>query len=704
MKKRLIVAATIALYVALIGISWVIGTRQAEKRTEAMLDYADSDILVTLDGAIDTMLEHVAVTCSRKFGKVARYTQDEVAAVAKTFDIDELNIVDRTGRIIATNDPDGMDVDMNLKDETRPFSALTNGVTKVVSQPFRRNAYGNSWRKYLGVPFADGDGYIQIGLDDSRMEGMIGSQLAFLFDEELNDTVCYLCADVRTGALVSTHWNGGKVPTLAEIGFDETSALDSGETFEQTLFGQKAFCRSHVFGGYRFIVAVPNATYYGTRDAILAVLAALLAFVLGAFAILLMRISGDADRIKAFFRKEELARAREMDIAKTIQAATLPAEVPDSRHAALAASMTPARDIGGDFYDFFPLDSRHGVFLVADVSGKGITAALYMMTAKTIIKDTLLSEHDISDAITKVNKDLSRNNPANMFLTAWIGVMNLENGRVEFVNAGHNPPVLRKADGSVSWISGKSGPMLAFMDDVNYRSQTVDLSPGDALFLYTDGVTEAMDPKAKLFGEKRLIDTLSVAPSGDPESLCRLVRASVAAFAAGAPAADDLTVLAVKYVSRPCRYLRTFPPTQEGIASASAFLDEFAESLMAKAEILDIQPSAVPMLHVILDEITSNIVKHSGASGFEIDIELIDNPAGVKLLFIDDGVAYDPLTHTDPNTSIPAAERPIGGLGIMMVKKMADSVSYERKLNRNFLSVVKDLHSARVVERQTPGT
>ena len=704
MKKRLIVAATIALYVALIGISWVIGTRQAEKRTEAMLDYADSDILVTLDGAIDTMLEHVAVTCARKFSKVARYTQDEVAAVAKTFDIDELNIVDRTGRIIATNDPDGMDVDMNLKDETRPFSALTNGVTKVVSQPFRRNAYGNSWRKYLGVPFADGDGYIQIGLDDSRMEGMIGSQLAFLFDEELNDTVCYLCADVRTGALVSTHWNGGKVPTLAEIGFDETSALDSGETFEQTLFGQKAFCRSHVFGGYRFIVAVPNATYYGTRDAILAVLAVLLAFVLGAFAILLMRISGDADRIKAFYRKEELARAREMDIAKTIQAATLPAEVPDSRHAALAASMTPARDIGGDFYDFFPLDSRHGVFLVADVSGKGITAALYMMTAKTIIKDTLLSEHDISDAITKVNKDLSRNNPANMFLTAWIGVMNLENGRVEFVNAGHNPPVLRKADGSVSWISGKSGPMLAFMDDVNYRSQTVDLSPGDALFLYTDGVTEAMDPKAKLFGEKRLIDTLSVAPSGDPESLCRLVRASVAAFAAGAPAADDLTVLAVKYVSRPCRYLRTFPPTQEGIASASAFLDEFAESLMAKAEILDIQPSAVPMLHVILDEITSNIVKHSGASGFEIDIELIDNPAGVKLLFIDDGVAYDPLTHTDPNTSIPAAERPIGGLGIMMVKKMADSVSYERKLNRNFLSVVKDLHSARVVERQTPGT
>jgi len=184
---------------------------------------------------------------------------------------------------------------------------------------------------------------------------------------------------------------------------------------------------------------------------------------------------------------------------------------------------------------------------------------------------------------------------------------------------------------------------------------------------------------------------LSVAPSGEPESICGLVRASVTAFAAGAPAADDLTVLAVKYVSRPCRYVRTFPPTQEGIASASAFLDEFSESLMEKAESLDLNPSAVPMLHVILDEITSNIVKHSGASGFEVDIELIENPAGVRLLFIDDGVAYDPLEHADPNTSLPAEERPIGGLGIMMVRNMADSVSYERKLNRNFLSVVKNI-------------
>ena len=147
--------------------------------------------------------------------------------------------------------------------------------------------------------------------------------------------------------------------------------------------------------------------------------------------------------------------------------------------------------------------------------------------------------------------------------------------------------------------------------------------------------------------------------------------------------------LPVKYISHPCRHVRTFPPTQEGIASASAFLDEFAESNMAKAESRDIQPTVVPMLHVILDEIASNIVKHSGASGFEVSIEALGGSDGVKMTFTDDGVAYDPLSHVDPDTTLPADRRPIGGLGIMMVKRMATSVSYRRDINHNQLTVVR---------------
>ena len=699
MKKRFIVAATVSLYAAILGITWVIGTRQAREKTEAMLDYAVSDIRITMDGVIDAMLDHLAVSCVRHFGRASVHTLEEMELVSKIFDIDELNIVDRDGRIIATNDPDCLGVDMNLKDATRPYSVLTNGVTRVISQPFRRHAYGNSRRKYLGVPFPGGDGYIQVGLDESRMEKMIPSQLAFLFDAEMEKTVCYLCANVKTGQLVSKQLEEGDLQTLDEIGFDLTKApgaddhlhdeeaIGQGKTFEENLFGHRAFCRSYVFGGHRFIMIEPESEFFGTRDVIVGAMTVLLAFVLGAFAVLLMRISGDSERIKAFYAAADEARAKEMDIAKTIQSSALPVGLPDIRYARIDASMTPARDVGGDFYDYFLLDSNHGAFLVADVSGKGITAALYMMTAKTLIKDALLSERDLSLAITRVNDDLSRHNPANMFLTAWIGVLDFETGRVEFVNAGHNPPITRRSDGSSSWIAEKSGPMLAFMEGVRYKSHTVELSPGDALFLYTDGVTEAMDPKGELFGDNRLMETFSVAPSSEPASLCSLVRLSVAAFVAGAPAADDLTVLAVEYVSRPNRRVRSFPPTQEGVSAASAFLDEvFSDDEPLVAQLSPLAPA----LHVILDEIASNVIKHSKASGFEVDVEFVSDPVGVKLTFIDDGVPYDPLSHVDPDVTLAAGKRPIGGLGLLMVKKMADSTSYERNYNRNFFSIIKN--------------
>ena len=646
--------------------------------TEALLDYAVSDIRLAMDGAIDTMLEHVAVTCARRFGRADRHTREEVDSVAHLFDIDELCIVDRAGIVIASNDPDSLGVDMNKKEATQPFAALTNGTTKVVTQPFRSHAYSKSRRKYLGVPFPGGDGYVQVGMDEARMPKMINTQLSFLFDAEMGDTVCYLCADMETGSLVSTYLEGCETPTLEEIGFDASDVSDPNVTFEQTLFGDKAFCRSCVFGGHRFIMVVPSAEFYGTRDVLMVVMTILLALVLGAFVVLLLRISNDARRIKAFYAAEDAARAKDMVIAKTIQTSALPVPLAANPCFRLAASMTPAREVGGDFYDFFMLDATHLAFLVADVSGKGVTAALYMMTAKTVIKDALLATRDIAAAFTEANRELCRNNSANMFLTAWGGVLDLETGVVAFVNAGHNPPA--KVGKSVEWLADKSGTVMAFMDCVKYTPRLAHLAPGDVLFLYTDGVTEAMDRKGELFGEERLAATLAAVSSSSPDTVCGVVRVAVAAFADGAPAVDDLTVLAVQYVRQSERFVRSFPPTQEGICQASAYLDECLKEQ---------PPGAQSSLHIILDEIASNIVKHSGASGFEVDVEFTEDPAGVRLVFVDDGVPYDPLSHADPDTKLPAAERPIGGLGIMMVKKMADSISYERARNRNFLTVFK---------------
>ena len=694
MKKGLIAASAAVLYVALMSVTWIIGTRQAQEKTEAMLDYAVNDIRVTLDGAIDTMLEHLATMTVRHFKKADRYPMDVVEAVAEAFDIDEISIVDRTGRVIASNDPDSVGVDMSAKEETRPFGELTNGVTKVVSQPFRRHAYNSTRRKYLGVPFPGGDGYVQIRLDETRMERMISMQLSFLFDAAIGETTSYLCANEATGELVSAELKEGSPHTLAAIGLDHggfpncagrlhgAGVSGFGKTFSQRPFGRHIFCRSFVFGGHRILIVEPESEFYGTRNMIAAAMAVLLALVLGGFAFFLARISGDAERIQAFYRAADEARAKEMEIAKTIQRSALPAPLEASPHFRMAVSMMPARDIGGDFYDFFMLDLTHLAFMVADVSGKGVTAALYMMTAKTLLKDAILATRDPADAFARVNAELCRSNTANMFLTAWSGVLDLESGKVTYANAGHNPPV-KVANGNSSFVTDKSGPVLAFLDGAQYRSCTLLLQPGDTLFLYTDGVTEALDLNGGLFGEERLANAIDAVPEPSPKSLCNVVRMAVAAFAEGAPQADDLTVLAVRYVSRPQRFVRSFAPVKEGVASASAFLDE----CLGNSE----QQPILPVLHVILDEICSNIVKHSGATGFEVDIELLRDPSGVKLTFSDDGTPYDPLAHADPDTTLPAEERPIGGLGIMMVKRMSDSMQYERSHDRNFLSVVKRL-------------
>ncbi len=222
---------------------------------------------------------------------------------------------------------------------------------------------------------------------------------------------------------------------------------------------------------------------------------------------------------------------------------------PEERRMDLFADMKPAREVGGDFYDFFISAPDRLAFLVADVSDKGVPAALFMMRAKTILKTLAQTGRPLADVVTEANEALCEGNAANMFVTAWIGDINLETGVVTFVNAGHNPPVrLRAKDGTATFIRSRPGLVLGTMPGVTYRAATLALEPGDALYLYTDGVTEQTDPNGELFGEERLRTFLEVGGFlKRPETCTGAVLAGVEAHAAGAEQSDDRTQLFVRW-------------------------------------------------------------------------------------------------------------------------------------------------------------
>lgn len=215
----------------------------------------------------------------------------------------------------------------------------------------------------------------------------------------------------------------------------------------------------------------------------------------------------------------------------------------------LTAHMKPAKEVGGDFYDVFMIDRDHLCFLIADVSGKGVPAALFMTMAKTHIKNFATVGLPLAEVAARANNQLCYKNESGMFVTAFICVLDVRSGEVQFVNAGHNCPFVQKQGGAFEMFRAKANLVFGLMEDVQYREQTLTLNPGDSIYLYTDGVTEALNPEQELFGDDRLYEILNRhrAQAGEPETFVQAIYREVQAFADGEPQADDITML---YVTR----------------------------------------------------------------------------------------------------------------------------------------------------------
>lgn len=240
----------------------------------------------------------------------------------------------------------------------------------------------------------------------------------------------------------------------------------------------------------------------------------------------------------------------ELDIATDIQSSMLPCifpAFPERPEFDIYAQMTPAKEVGGDFYDFFMVDDRHIAIVMADVSGKGVPAALFMVIAKTLIKDHTVSEADLGEIFTKVNNILCESNSEGLFVTAFEGVLDLVSGEFQFVNAGHEIPYVSKGGGEFEPYKIKPGFVLAGMEDMRYTAGSVTLEPGDKIFQYTDGVTEAVDSENELYGAHRLNSVLNRSRQKTPCEIINDVKLNIDAFVGEADQFDDITMLCLEY-------------------------------------------------------------------------------------------------------------------------------------------------------------
>ena len=395
------------------------------------------------------------------------------------------------------------------------------------------------------------------------------------------------------------------------------------------------------------------------------------------------------------------AKARmqeELNVGRDIQRSMLPRvfpAFPDRKELELYAVLEPALEVGGDLYDFFLVDDHRLCFVIGDVSGNGVPAALFMAMTKIMVKTLAASDPSPASIVTHVNDALSADNDSCMFVTLYLGILNLRDGTLLTTNAGHNPPLLKRQDGSFEWLTARDGPLVGAMPGIAFKETTFQLRPGDELFLYTDGVTEADNRRRELFGNDRLKRVLTHSQAISVVDRLGDVMHAVRTFAGEAPQADDITMLGLRYhgVAPSDVADRVFRQTMPNQLMAIPDLQIAFEQYVAQWE--GAKP-LIPTLNMALDDLLNNVVQYAFPNDptehqIEVDGEVRDE--WVIFTITDDGIPFNPLTAAPPDLSLLLHEREIGGLGIHLVRSMFDEVSYHRNVGRNVLTVKKRLVS-----------
>ena len=379
----------------------------------------------------------------------------------------------------------------------------------------------------------------------------------------------------------------------------------------------------------------------------------------------------------------------ELSIAKSIQESSLPnvfPPFPEKTEFNIFASMESAKEVGGDFYDFFFIDETKFMFLIADVSGKGVPAALFMMTVKTLINNLSQVNNNPKELIENINTKICETNKEGLFVTVLAGIIDIKTGELNIINCGHNLPLIKRLNGSYEYLELDSNIPLGIFEDAKYEIYNTVLNVGDIIYTYTDGVTEATNANNEMFGEEKLYECLNNIKEIEPITIARRVKDYIKEFTESAPQSDDITMLIFKYNGNGDS-MKTFRQivTQEHYKAFYTWLHDACQEW-------NINDDLTNKLDMCAEEIFANVAFYAypEKQGL-IDVTINKSNDNIILEFKDEGIAYNPLEKPDPDITLPPEERPLGGLGIFMVKNLSNEIYYKRENNQNVLTLVFNL-------------
>lgn len=379
----------------------------------------------------------------------------------------------------------------------------------------------------------------------------------------------------------------------------------------------------------------------------------------------------------------------ELGVAKTIQTSAVPNSFPAFPERAdfdIFASMTSAKEIGGDFYNFFLIDDDHLAIMIGDVSGKGVPAALFMMQTNILITERARSGGTPAEILRDVNNIVCHQNKASMFVTVWLGIIELSTGRMTAASAGHDDPAVYRKGGVFELIGGEHGLFIGAFEDIEYENFEIRLGEGDKVFIYTDGVHEAVNANEEMFTVDRMLHSLNEVGTQNPECILEYVKSSVAEFVGDVPQFDDLTML--------CFELKATGNSKQTLC-VDAKLDHYTDVIAFIDKLLEQNGCDEEnrfRVQLAVDEIFTNIVNYAySAEGGKVEIAFLCKDGIAEITFADNGIPYDPLKKDDPDITLSPEEMQIGGLGVFIAKNNMDAISYRYENNRNILTMSKNI-------------